>query len=191
MMSRADCSSAERLAGAIAAGDADEAERELYRRHVAACVRCINELGGEREIERVMGVVARARAEESWDPDLRSRLARPKSHGRAWAWAAALAAVVALVAGVRGVERRPPPIAVHAISAQESRAIAALGTQTGPKREGHAESLAVGTTTISTAFQVSVDARGVPVRCTITKSSGVHSLDESVCRSAMRAHYSP
>jgi hypothetical protein len=29
----------------------------------------------------------------------------------------------------------------------------------------------------------------MPVRCKITKSSGVRNLDQSVCRAAMQAHY--
>lgn len=191
MTSRSDCISAERLAGAIAAGDASDAEREVYRNHVAVCGHCLNELGGEREIERVMNVVTRARDDERWDPDLRPRLARRPAPRRAWAWAAGLAGIVALVVGLSSIEKPHPPATSHVISAQEARAIAALDTQTGPRREGRAESLAVGTTTISTAFAVSVDQRGFPVRCTITKSSGVRSLDASVCRTAMHARYSP
>lgn len=191
MMSRSDCITAERLAGAIAVGDATEAEREGYRRHVATCSRCVNELGGEREIERVMSVVAQARNDERWDPDLRSRLARRPAPRRVWVWAAGFAALVALAAGLHSVETAQPPATAQATSAQEARAIAALDTQTGPRREGRAESLTVGTTTISTSFAVSVDQRGVPVRCTITKSSGLRGLDESVCRAAMHAHYTP
>lgn len=191
MTSRSDCMAAERLAGAIAIGDASEDEREVYRGHVAICRRCLNELGGEREIERVMRVVAQARDDERWDPDLRARLARRPVPRRAWVWAAGLAAVVALVVGVRSVDRTPPTVTAPVISAQEARAIAALDTQTGPRREGRAESLTVGTTTISTSFAVSVDQRGVPVRCTITKSSGLRRVDESVCGAAMHARYSP
>jgi periplasmic protein TonB len=43
----------------------------------------------------------------------------------------------------------------------------------------------------TTAFEVSVDERGAPVKCTITKSSGYAVLDAAVCRAAMKARYSP
>jgi hypothetical protein len=191
MTSRSNCIVAERLAGAIAAGDASETERDAYRSHVAVCEHCLDELGGEREIERVMSVVGQAREDERWVPDLRSRFVRRPAVRRAWLWGAALAAIAAFVIGVRGAEKAHPVIPGPAVSAQEARAIAALGTQTGPQRQGRAEALTVGTTTIATSFSVSVDQRGVPVRCTITKSSGIRSLDESVCRAAMHAHYSP
>ena len=191
MTSRCDCSAGERLAGAIAVGDASDAEREEYRGHVAVCVQCLETFGGEREIERVMNVVARARDDERWDPDLRSRLARGRMPRRALAWSVALATAIALVVGVRTFERPQSPAVTRAISSQEVRAVASLGTQAEPKREGRAESLAVGTTTLSTSFVLSVDQRGVPVRCTITQSSGVRRLDESVCRTAMHSRYSP
>jgi TonB family protein len=43
----------------------------------------------------------------------------------------------------------------------------------------------------TTAFEVTVDDRGTPVRCAITKSSGFSALDVSVCKAAMNAHYEP
>jgi TonB family protein len=43
----------------------------------------------------------------------------------------------------------------------------------------------------TTAFEVHVDERGMPVKCTITKSSGYLSLDDAVCKAAMTARYSP
>ena len=43
----------------------------------------------------------------------------------------------------------------------------------------------------TTAFEVTVDERGNPVKCTITKSSGYLSLDDAVCKAAMKARYSP
>lgn len=191
MTSRSDCTTAERLAGAIAVGEASESERDAYRGHLTGCQRCLHDLGGEREIERVIGAVTRARNEERWEPDLRSQLARRPRPRHAWMWGAALAAVVALIVGVRGAEKPVPVAPAHAISAQEARSLVALGTQIAPHREGRAESLAVGATTLSTAFELSLDERGIPVRCTITKSSGVADLDQSVCRAAMHAHYSP
>jgi len=43
----------------------------------------------------------------------------------------------------------------------------------------------------TTAFEVSLDQRGTPVKCTITKSSGYAVLDDAVCAAAMKARYSP
>lgn len=43
----------------------------------------------------------------------------------------------------------------------------------------------------TTAFEVSVDEHGTPVKCTITKTSGYLSLDDAVCKAAMKARYSP
>lgn len=43
----------------------------------------------------------------------------------------------------------------------------------------------------TTAFEVSVDERGMPTKCTITKSSGYLALDVAVCKAAMAARYSP
>ncbi len=43
----------------------------------------------------------------------------------------------------------------------------------------------------TTAFEVSIDERGNPVKCTITKTSGYLSLDDAVCKAAMKARYSP
>ena len=193
-MTRQDeCIGAERLAGAIAIGEAGEIERDAYRAHVAGCARCLHELGGEREIERVMGTVARAREDERWEPDRRGTLARPRRTYNVWTLATALAAAVILIVGLRATEK-PRLIATpqHVISLHEARAIAALDTQTVPRREGRAESLAVGAPmTFSTAFDITVNERGTPVRCRITKSSGDRALDQSVCRTAMRARYSP
>jgi outer membrane biosynthesis protein TonB len=38
---------------------------------------------------------------------------------------------------------------------------------------------------------VSVDERGTPVKCTITKPSGYLVLDVAVCKAAMHARYTP
>lgn len=43
----------------------------------------------------------------------------------------------------------------------------------------------------TTAFQVSIDPHGIAVKCTITKSSGYLSLDDAVCKAAMKARYTP
>ena len=43
----------------------------------------------------------------------------------------------------------------------------------------------------TTAFEVQVDERGLPTKCTITKTSGYRALDVAVCKAAMIARYSP
>jgi hypothetical protein len=189
MTTRADCARAEELAGAIAIGEAGEAERDVYRAHLAGCPRCVRELGGEREIERVMNAVGQAREAECWEPDLRSTLARRPASHRILAVAGALAALVIAFFVLRATPAPRAGAPVHTVSAQDTRALAALGTQTTPRREGRAESLAVGAATFSTTFDVTVDGRGAPVRCTITKSSGDRAFDQAICRAAMRAHH--
>jgi hypothetical protein len=190
MNDRADCGQIEALAGAVALGEADEAQRETYRRHLAVCAHCVNELGGERDIERVMAAVGSARDDERWEPTLRLPSARRQGFGFAWAIPATVAAALILFVGVRNAETlktgaQPRP----AISAQEARALAALDTQSLPRREGHAESLAVGAPARSTAFELIVDDRGIGLQCTITKGSGNAALDRSLCRAAMQTHY--
>jgi hypothetical protein len=187
-----DCMLAERLAGAIAIGEARDEELVAYRAHLAGCSRCLHVLGGERDIERVMNTVARARDDERWEPERRTTLATHRIRRNTWALASALAAAVLLAIGLPAEKSRPATPAQGSASLRVSRAIAALDTQTAPRREGRAESLSVdAATTFSTAFDVSVDQRGTPLRCTIRKSSGLHTLDLSVCRAAMRVHYSP
>jgi len=186
-MTRAECTLAEQRAGAIALGEASDGERESYRRHLTGCARCLLELGGEREIERIMTTVARARDDERWEPDLRPVFARRAVRRSLWAWAGALAAVIVLVAAWR-VAEAPRPVPVHTISALETRSIAALGTQTAARREGRAESLVLGAKLLTASLSVSVDGRGKPVRCSIVKSSGSLALDESICRAALHPH---
>jgi len=185
---RVDCTGAERLAGAIAVNEAGDAERDAYRAHLAACGHCLRHLGGERDIERVMGTVARARDEERWQPDLRA-LARRSAPVRAPVWAAALAAAIVVAAGIGVAQQLRPAAAPPSISAPEARALAVLGTQTMPQREGRAESLAVGRGS-ATTLNLRIDARGVPVRCTITASSGNRAKDDAICRAAMQRRYS-
>ncbi len=60
----------ESLAGAIALGEATDAERMEYREHIAACAKCLRELGGEHEIERVAASIAAARDTETWRPEV-------------------------------------------------------------------------------------------------------------------------
>jgi hypothetical protein len=186
---RVDCTGAERLAGVIALNEASDGERNAYRAHLAACGHCLRDLGGERDIERVMGTVARARDEERWQPDLRA-LARRSAPSRAPMWAVALAAAIAVVAGIGVAQQLRPAAATPSISASEARALAALGTQTMPQREGRAESLAVAGAS-ATTLNLRIDAHGVPVQCTIAASSGNLAKDNAICRAAMQRRYSP
>lgn len=192
MTMRADCSAAETLAGAIAIGEASDAERDAYRVHLATCGSCLEEFGGEREIERVMALAVQARDDERWEPDVRKALARHAPR-RGWGWAAAAAAVLVAAVGAFSLQRNAPSAGPsHMIAAHESHALAALNTQSAPRREGQAESLVVGSAAaVTTSFTLNFDERGNPLRCTITKSSGDDSLDRAVCRTALRVRYSP
>jgi TonB family protein len=304
-----ECVRAETLAGAIALGEATDAEREAYRRHLAGCGNCVVLLCGERELERVAGAVAQARDAESWEPDLRAALqARSATRRMAWGFglsgaliaglisvavhalvaagipnhpATAERADVAETAAIRvALESRSPhgtvPVAQHApvtdrrlvvlhnivtlnrpaptvkavpahpvarrsIAAavprektassedvaaltpteRDESAIATLRTTaTAAPPPARAESLAIVPNVITfrdvtpvggdsaivphpsaiaydegaqgtTAFEVTVDERGIPVKCTITKPSGYLVLDDAVCKAAMHARYSP
>ena len=183
--SREECSLAERRAGAIALGEANDAERDAYRRHLVECPECLRALGGEREIERVMQSVARARDDERWEPDLRSALLRRPLSRRAWMWAGAFAAAIVLGIALRTAQMPHVPT-VRGISASEARALAALSTQTGPRREGRVESLRVGAATSSVSLNVALNAQGRPTRCRVVKSSGDRALDASLCRAALK-----
>lgn len=191
MMTRCDCARAETIAGAISLGEADDAQRDAYRSHLATCERCRADLGGEREIERVMATVGGAREAERWEPDLRAVRIRPREKYGAWRWVAALAAAVALIAGLRMIERHPSTtVVVQSGSATEraaARAVAALNTQTMPRREHEAESLAFAPAASGTMeLKLRLDGRGASSRCVVIKSSGSRTLDEAVCRAALR-----
>jgi anti-sigma-K factor RskA len=191
MMTRCDCARAETLAGAISLGEADEAQRDTYRSHLATCERCRADLGGEREIERVMATVDEAREAERWEPDLRGARMRPREKFGAWRWVAALAAAAALIVGLRAFESHPRTTVVAQSSAATeqaaARAVAALNNQTVPRREHEAESLAFAATASGTMeFKLRLDGRGSSNRCVVTKSSGSRALDEAVCRAALR-----
>jgi TonB family protein len=43
----------------------------------------------------------------------------------------------------------------------------------------------------TTAIEVSIDDKGTPVKCTITKSSRYLVLDDAVCKAAMKVRYTP
>jgi TonB family protein len=89
------CSRTEVLAGAIALGEATQAEREEYRKHIATCASCLHALGGERDIERVMSSVAQARDSETWEPTPQ-RLGQ-RVRARLWRTGAAVLAAAIVV----------------------------------------------------------------------------------------------
>ena len=104
----ADCGQAEILAGAIALGEAGDAERNAYREHLSVCRRCLVSIGGEREIERVMSVIGQAREQEQWQPQARSLFARAKSRGPILRWSAAVVAALLVVFVARqGYQNHP------------------------------------------------------------------------------------
>ncbi len=70
----------ESLAGAIALGEATDADRRAYREHIAGCTECLTELGGEHELARTNAIVAEARDGEVWNPQLGS-VFRRRSRG--------------------------------------------------------------------------------------------------------------
>ncbi len=302
------CSRAEILAGAIGLGEATEAEREEYRKHIVTCASCLAALGGEREIERVMSTIGQARDAETWEPIPRRLGERTRT--RAWtAGAAVLAAAVLISFGahallattvrapstapktvavehvtplhvtlekrapvkapappVRVAKAAPTPksiVVVHTVIERHGNNLTQTTTQTtttqtevaqapipevtapasnvpiwrrdeampaqggsappaatpAPVLGGRAESMAVTPVTVvrdplplggdaaikpqppaiayaedaqgTTAFEVQVDERGFPTKCTITKHSGYRILDDAVCKAAMAARYSP
>jgi TonB family protein len=290
------CDRAEVLAGAIALGEANETERDEYRRHISACESCLQSLGGEREIERVMDVVAQARESEVWAPaPVRATVRRPRYRLAFGVGGGLLAAALVASFGIHALvaasvrpitvvaqapvervnnafhvtlEKRaasskpaapghgsaslpvaaapvvvprakpavPSIVVVHNVitlkqnkpvqttdvaqtTVASAAAQPAATSAPGPMLAGHAESIAVspsyiirdvipigGVTAINpkpapiayaqgaegtTAFEVTVDERGVPTKCSITKTSGYLSLDSAVCKAAMSAHYSP
>ncbi len=65
----------EAIAGAIALGEADDAQRREYREHLSSCARCLKE-AGRRARARTRRCDGRRRAEdEKWQPDLRNAVA--------------------------------------------------------------------------------------------------------------------
>ncbi|HTU70617.1 MAG TPA: TonB family protein [Candidatus Baltobacteraceae bacterium] len=298
------CTRAEILAGAIALGEAGAQERDEYRGHIASCPACLRTLGGEREIERVMAIVAQARESETWEPLARRASRRSRTLRGFWGAAAVLAAALVVAFGARAliatnpktvarvtkpatVARAPvvhvalekpapaaaatPPrvakvaprrraiVVVHNVvtrrgnaltqttttqttevadaavpqmtapasnvpiwrrgEAMPSQHVSAAQVKPEPVLSGRAESIAVAPMTVvrdvvplggdaaivphptrlaieedaqgTTAFEVMVDERGAPTKCTITKSSGFLVLDVAVCKAAMAARYSP
>lgn len=193
-----DCLHAEILAGALALGEASDAERDAYRRHLAECTPCIEALGGEREIERMANVIAQAHDEERWEPDVRTAF-RPRTGVGVQRFvlrfgSVAAAAILFITFGLYQHQlgsQKPafmhPPIKLVNPTLRDENAVAALGTN--PKAQPavhHAESIAIvpqGTA----AFEVRIDEHGKLQQCKITKSTGVTSLDQAICRAALEA----
>ncbi len=185
-----NCAAAEILAGAIALGEAGDEQRHAYREHLSTCRHCLAAIGGEREIERVIGIVAQARDQERWQPDLRRARARVSSRRHGWKWGAGLATAAVFVVAIVATQRHAP-IVVHSVATQDLGPVAALSTQTFPQREHRAESLAFTSAQAARStitFEVRLDARGKPARCTVVKHSGRALLDAAVCNAVMRAH---
>ncbi len=139
-----------------------------------------------------MSLAAHARDDERWEPDLRKALVRRRAPVRAWGWAAA-ATAIAIALGSAFALQKPLTVAErpHVVSAHEARAVASLGTQSGARREGRAESLVLESAApVTAALRLSVDHRGTALHCTITKSSGDPALDAAVCRAALHQGYS-
>jgi TonB family protein len=115
----------ESLAGAIALGEATDADRRAYRQHIASCARCLSELGGEHELARTSAVVGQARDDEVWDPQLGNVLHR-RSRGVSPAvrFAAAFAITVGLAAAalhyVAAPTRTAPVSVVSYVPAPET-----------------------------------------------------------------------
>jgi len=307
------CDQAEILAGAIALGEASDAERQSYRGHVSTCAACLRANGGEREIERTMAQVAIARDGETWDPDL-TALVREKMNskkrilrvGISFASACIAISFVLHFFAVTGLGKIAPTFADPLVMnydgqriVLEKRSTASLPQATSAPRmvvehnvvtlthqpaqvasapvpAAHAVSaiakpaahgavaddladaytgapiwrrgggggggttVSASTTSIAKAvprldrvvpsivvapaytvraaepiggetalvpqpapiayaqnasgtsvFEVQIDERGTPTKCTITKSSGFLSLDDAVCQAAMKARYQP
>ncbi len=116
----------ETIAGAIALGEASDAERREYREHISSCTDCLNSLGGECEIERVASTVAQARESEIWQPDLRGVVAaRMQRRGRSLRYglvvaSAALAVSIGVHALVTNNSALPAPAHPNAIALDTS-----------------------------------------------------------------------
>lgn len=131
----------ESIAGAIALGEATDADRRKYREHIASCPDCLTELGGEHEIERTMAGVGTARDGEVWEPQLGNvferRAVRPS---QALRFAAAFAVTFAGAAAALHFFALPSsaPVTLPAdgtrLSAAVTRAANAQGTSSQSQR---------------------------------------------------------
>jgi hypothetical protein len=185
-----DCARAEAIAGALALHEATDAERDAYRRHLAQCSRCADELLGELEFERMGRVLAQARGDERWEPDVRGAFHRRRARS-AWRFglasigAASVAAAACLVLLFAG--RQAP--ASSKLAALREQALAAVRTvPIAPFSAQRAESLSV-LPASGASIQITVDRQGNPTTCSVTRSSGSSSLDKQICSNALHRHY--
>lgn len=184
------CARAEIVAGAIALGEAREDERHAYRAHLAHCSRCVNALGGEREIERTVSLVASARESERWEPDVRRQLARAVNGPMRLRWLSVAATAIVAMLAIVILQRHPVIPHKSALPApvadtQRAQAIAALGTQNMPAFQNQAESLQFRSGATLT-LRVVLDAHGKPVRCAVLHGAQ-RSLDRAFCAAVMRS----
>jgi hypothetical protein len=184
------CDRAEIIAGAIALGEAREEERHAYRGHLSQCVRCVGAIGGEREIERTIGLVAAARESERWEPDIRRAIVQStrRSSRVRWIYAGATALVAVLVLTVfqqHPVIPHKSALPAPAAGVQQAAAIAALGTQSMPAFQHSAESLQFRSGATLT-LRVVLDGHGRPVRCAVLHGAQ-RSLDRAFCAAVLRS----
>jgi hypothetical protein len=188
------------LAGAIALGEAGDEERHAYRGHLSTCPKCVAQIGGEREIERVIDAVAQARDQERWDPKTRTIFARARGRRYAWRWAASLCAAVLALVAMRAIQADRPVVVQgmagqaqrSVATAQEVRGIAALGTQALRSREQRAESLAIGAAAGSrgatVTLSVHIDEQGRATRCSVVKRSAVPPVVADFCAAVLQTN---
>jgi hypothetical protein len=91
-------------------------------------------------------------------------------------------------------QNRAESIAVSPMRPPVIRDVAPVGgklTLPNPPSIAAREMAAEGLAEATSYFSVAVDERGVPIICTIQKSSGIPAIDDSVCRSAMQARFTP
>ena len=132
------------LAGAIALGEASDAERQTYRRHIAHCERCRAELGGEHELVRAAETVAAARESEVWEPQLGSVLRRRSlSLSPVVRFAAAFAVTFALATAALHYVTVPAAQQLHAAQPAASTNVAAHRASTQPSLQAPQRKLMV------------------------------------------------
>jgi len=130
------------------------------------------------QTEVAQAPVAQATAPASNVPIWRRDEAMPVQHGLAQA-----APTAAPVLGGRAESMAVTPVTVV-------RDVLPLGGDAAIKPQPAPIAYAEGAQG-TTAFEVQVDERGLPTKCTITKTSGYRALDVAVCKAAMAAKYSP
>jgi hypothetical protein len=128
---------------------------------------------------------------------VRGLFSRAKSRGPFLRWSAAALAAL-LVVFVARQEYQSHPVVVNSVTPaaqtgvnaeQEARVVAALGTQTAPKREHRAESLAFGARengAQTITVKVSFNAAGKPTHCKGSHRANSQKLVATLCNIVMR-----